>query len=75
MPIYEYSCSDCGLKFELLRQLSQANDKASCPRCRNSAKRVLSRFASFSKGENGEIAPISNPCTSCGGTSCASCGH
>ena len=55
MPIYEYVCSDCGLKFELLRPLSQANEGASCPHCHNSAKRVFSTFASFAKDESGHV--------------------
>ena len=36
MPIYEYVCSDCDLKFELIRSLSQAEEGALCPRCQNS---------------------------------------
>ena len=75
MPIYEYVCSDCNLKFELLRPLSQAGEGAPCSRCHNGAKRILSTFASFSKGDNGLTTPLagSNSCGSCGLTSCDSC--
>ena len=75
MPIYEYLCSDCKLKFELLRSLSQADDGAPCPRCHNGAERVFSTFASFSKGDDGLSAPLagSNSCASCGAASCNSC--
>lgn len=75
MPIYEYICSDCGLKFELLRQLSKASEAASCPHCHNSAKRIFSTFASFSKEEGGLTTPIagSNPCAACSAISCDSC--
>jgi len=75
MPIYEYVCSDCNLKFELLRLLSQVNKGASCPRCHNTAKRILSTFASFSKDESGLTSSISSsPCASCSATSCDTCG-
>ena len=75
MPIYEYACSDCGLKFELLRALSQANEGASCLHCHNNAERIFSTFASFSKSNSGLTAPLagSNPCASCSATSCDSC--
>jgi len=66
MPIYEYVCSDCNLKFELLRPLSQAAEAASCPHCQQSAERVLSTFACFSTDESGLTSPV-------GGNSCASC--
>ncbi len=76
MPIYEYVCSDCNLKFELLRTLSQANEGASCPHCHNNAERILSTFASFSKSDNGLTTPLagSNPCGSCSTSSCNTCG-
>ena len=76
MPIYEYICSDCGLKFELLRALSQSNEEASCPNCHNSAERILSPVASFSKDEGGLTTPIagSSSCSSCGASSCDTCG-
>ena len=75
MPIYEYICSDCELKFELLRPLSQASEEASCPRCHKTAERKLSKFACFSTGKIGLTSPIGgNSCSSCGATSCGSCG-
>ncbi len=77
MPIYEYVCSDCGLKFELLRPLSQANEAASCSRCHNSAERIFSPFASFSKDEGGLTTPIAGSggsCATCGASGCNTCG-
>ncbi|TET56765.1 MAG: zinc ribbon domain-containing protein [Dehalococcoidia bacterium] len=75
MPIYEYLCPDCNLRFELLCRQSQANEDASCPRCRNSSRRILSSFASFSKSGEGVSAPIggSASCGTCSATSCNTC--
>ncbi len=76
MPIYEYVCPDCNLKFELLRPLSRAQEDAVCPRCKCHAKRVFSPFAALSKSESGVTAPVagSNPCEGCSSTSCDTCG-
>ena len=75
MPIYEYLCPDCDLKFELLRRQSQASEAAPCPRCHNGAKRMLSACAFFSKSSEGSSAPIggSSSCGSCSATSCGTC--
>ncbi len=62
MPIYEYSCSDCHLRFELVRPVSQAGEDAKCPRCQASAKRVFSTFNAVSKDDHGfSKAYLTNP--------------
>ena len=75
MPIYEYVCPDCGLKFELLRSISEADKGVSCPKCQAAAQRVLSTFACFSTNESGISAPIGgSSCSSCSASSCDTCG-
>ncbi len=79
MPLYEYVCSSCNLKFELLRPVSRATEDAPCLHCKNNAKRVLSSFGIFSKDERGFTrAYLSNPgsgaCATCGSKNCSSCG-
>lgn len=76
MPIYEYVCPSCELKFEKLRPLSQADAATPCPRCQQTARRVMSSFACFSRGDNGQSTAVggSNPCASCGSSDCSSCG-
>ena len=75
MPIYEYFCPDCDLKFELLRPLGQLDETTPCPNCNTNAERMLSRFTSFSKNAEGMSTPIngSSSCSTCSATSCASC--
>ena len=74
MPIYEYVCPKCELKFELLRPLSQAGEGAPCPKCHQGAERVLSTFACFSTDESGLSSMVGgNPCSSCSATSCDTC--
>jgi len=75
MPIYEYVCSECGSKFELLRSLSQATEEVSCPHCHNAAKRILSTFVSHSTDDMGFTKSVGgNSCSSCSSASCDSCG-
>jgi putative FmdB family regulatory protein len=74
MPIYEYICSKCDQKFELLKSMSQAGEGVSCPSCGGKAERVLSRFCSHadesldSLGSSGGSA-----CSSCASDSCSTC--
>lgn len=55
MPLYEYYCSDCRTKFEMLVNHAHADDVA-CMKCRsNKVRRLLSVFAS-PRGSSGEDA-------------------
>jgi putative FmdB family regulatory protein len=74
MPIYEYSCPECNLKFELLRPLSQAREPASCPQCRGKVNRVLSSFTcSRAASENVAGGVGSSSCSTCSAMSCDGC--
>lgn len=74
MPIYEYVCTNCDSKFELLRSMSQMDEKAECPKCKNGAKRVLSTFACFSTDESGMTSAVGgDSCASCSSGDCSTC--
>jgi len=63
MPIYEYTCKDCGEDFEALVFISSTK-KPECPRCKGTnLNKKISRIAS-GKSE----------CGSCSSTSCGSGG-
>ncbi|WP_370638482.1 zinc ribbon domain-containing protein [Aurantimonas sp. VKM B-3413] len=40
MPFYDYASSDCG-PFTSLRPMAQAADPCECPKCGESARRVI----------------------------------
>lgn len=62
MPIYEYSCRQCGHEFELLVRASTIPD---CPSCHSTAlEKRLSVFATA--GARAEAAPAAGPCGTCG---------
>ncbi|NLE09195.1 MAG: zinc ribbon domain-containing protein [Dehalococcoidales bacterium] len=74
MPIYEYVCSDCHSKFELLRSMSRADEKAECPQCKHNAERVLSKFACFSSDSSGMTSAVGgSSCSSCSSGNCSHC--
>lgn len=61
MPLYEYQCSDCGQKFELLRRMDEPDENLRCPHC--DSEHVERTVSTFSGG-----AADSGPST-CGGGS------
>jgi putative FmdB family regulatory protein len=47
MPLYEYTCRECGHRFELLQRMGEGAQAVRCPRCAATAPRkLLSTFAS-----------------------------
>jgi putative FmdB family regulatory protein len=75
MPLYEFRCSDCGVKFEKLLGMSAADRGTACPDCGGSGRRLVSAFAAFRKGESGQVQSVGGGCAGCSSGSCASCGH
>ena len=76
MLLYEYCCPDCEMVFDALRSMSKADAPVACPQCSGmEARRLLSRFAAFSKGEGGEARSVagSRGCGSCSATTCSGC--
>ncbi len=75
MPVYEYFCPKCKIKFELLRPLSRSDEKALCHVCNTESERALSVFACVTRNSAGESAPVGSApsCSGCSSTSCATC--
>ena len=49
MPIYEYECKKCLLRFELRRNFSE-DGGTPCPRCKGEARRLFSPVPIIFKG-------------------------
>ncbi len=74
MPIYEYRCSPCDLRFELLTTISKA-DQASCPKCgKGDVKRLVSAFSARVSDGNGHSHGAGGGCARCAAGQCSSCG-
>ncbi|MGH7906921.1 MAG: FmdB family zinc ribbon protein [Candidatus Binataceae bacterium] len=60
MPLYEWLCADCDLRFEALAEMTAARRRRRCPRCGRMAPRVISSFAISASGGN-ERQAAANP--------------
>ena len=47
MPIYEYECYSCGLRFSTLVRDHRRADGVSCQNCKQPTRRLVSRVATF----------------------------
>lgn len=75
MPIYEYLCSDCESKFEVLRGFARADDPINCKHCQsNNTQRAVSAAFAHSGGRVVAGGSSSSGCGGCSGGSCSSCG-
>jgi putative FmdB family regulatory protein len=50
MPIYQYICPKCNLKFELKQSFSDESIVV-CPKCQNGARRIFSSVPIIFKGQ------------------------
>jgi len=54
MPIYEYECSECSLRFDKRKNFKDVALAVSCPKCGGLGDRRLSVFASVSMATSRE---------------------
>jgi putative FmdB family regulatory protein len=50
MPVYQYLCPKCNLKFELKQSFSD-DSIVTCPKCQNGARRLFSTVPIIFKGQ------------------------
>ena len=67
MPIYEYTCQSCKVKFEQLQRTMNSDSKAKCPECGSiKTARAMSVFAvAADTASKSSAAP--STCGRCGG--------
>jgi len=54
MPIFEYRCSDCSTKFEVLHKSGEKAEDVICPKCNSTkSKKLMSSFAASMDGGSG----------------------
>jgi putative FmdB family regulatory protein len=80
MPLYEYYCTRCATKYELLRSMGRSDDPATCPNGHKGGARTLSLFASVTnKIGGGDMQDYSSGSggggCGCGGGGCGCGGH
>jgi putative FmdB family regulatory protein len=72
MPIYEYVCLECNIKFDALRSMSDADAPIHCENCDSDhTSRAISLFAAHSEGR--VVAGAGSACSACTSSNCSSC--
>jgi putative FmdB family regulatory protein len=62
VPLYEYRCSGCGSRFEVLRRMGQGTAGLSCPQCGGEeVEKEFSTFAGASGGSGDSGAGACSP--------------
>lgn len=66
MPVFEYKCSECNSKFDVLHKSASEKIEVYCPRCNSSNNKKL--FSTFSASVSGSSASHLGDCStgSCG---------
>src|ERR687886_1874151 len=77
MALYEYKCSDCEERFELMRPMSAADDLAECPeRGGTESRRLISNFTSITPGASTlSTNPVMDARIASGGGGCCGGGR
>ncbi len=75
MPIYEYVCPECNVKFDRLQPAGTSH--AECPDCGLPSKKALSLFSAFvsTGGDFAEPVAGMGGCGGCAGGACACAAH
>ena len=72
MPLYEYRCSGCGRRFEVLQKVgADANDVA-CPAC--GGREVAKQYSTFASAVAGSGGSGPMPCGAPDASACGSGG-
>ena len=77
MPLYEYDCSVCGERFEVLQRVGESAELVRCPGCgEGRIERRLSTFAAATGAGRGSAAEAPGACgrPQCGAGDGLTCG-
>jgi putative FmdB family regulatory protein len=80
MPIYEYSCTDCGHELEIMQKMNDL-PLAQCPACgQNTLRKLISASAFHLKGtgwykssSQDKVEKTETPAPACGAGTCCAC--
>ncbi|WP_433629546.1 FmdB family zinc ribbon protein [Nocardia sp. CA-120079] len=75
MPSYSFRCRSCGDTFEVNRPMAEASNPAACPNGHDDTVKLLTTFATVSRGGGGAASPAPAPRLAgggcCGGGCCS----
>ncbi|MFZ5518525.1 MAG: FmdB family zinc ribbon protein [Candidatus Zhuqueibacterota bacterium] len=64
MPIYEYSCKNCGCQFDVFQSMGATNENLTCPSCGQPKPERI--FSTFGSAGSGSYSGSSGGCSSSG---------
>ena len=70
MPLYEYTCRECGRRFEVLQRVGSDGTGVTCPGC--GTGHVTKQFSTFASAVAGGTA--TGGAMPCGAPSASACG-
>lgn len=74
MPVFDYSCSECGKTYDVYHKVREVVEDVSCPQCGSKKHKKLFSMASVSMGGSSSHSPSRPPCETggecCGGGAC-----
>lgn len=73
MPLYEYRCRTCDVRFDVRRAVADADADATCPAGHEGAVRLLAAFAATGSARSASVGAPLPPTGGCGGA-CACAG-
>lgn len=63
MPIFEYKCSNCNKKFEVLHKSVYNSEKIECPECQSiNVKKLISAFSTSGISESQRYSVADQNC-------------
>jgi len=69
MPLYEYTCGECGRRFEVLQRVGAGSDGVACPSC--ASTKVVKQLSTFASAVG---SASSMPCGAPNASACGSGG-
>ncbi|MGW4771098.1 FmdB family zinc ribbon protein [Nocardia sp. NPDC004278] len=74
MPSYSFRCRSCGDTFDVNRPMAEASNPAVCPNGHDDTVKLLTTFATVSRGSAGTASPAPAPRPAGGGCCGGGCG-
>jgi putative FmdB family regulatory protein len=74
MPVFDYSCSDCGKTYDVYHKVREVAEDVICPHCGSVKHKKLFSAATVSMGGSASASQSAPPCEMGGGCCGGACG-
>jgi putative FmdB family regulatory protein len=74
MPVFDYSCSECGKPYDIYHKVREVAEDVICPHCGSAKHKKLFSAATVSIGGSASSSRSGPPCEMGGGCCGGACG-